>query len=195
MSTDAMHGINTEHCTTSSACMHLSYCLLPDLLNDSALLAVPWTFLAGICSSWVSYPAPSTYSLLRKPFYFLCPWTNFNAPHVSYLSSQGRVPEFNKVWQAEVTYRRHRSLCSIINKIKVVSSIPSTWMERGWVGPRTSALLEMRKICCPCQESNYGYPGHRFVNMTRAIPALETWGIGTHTHTHTHTHTQTTIRM
>jgi len=99
-----------------------------------------WAFLAVICSSWVPYPALSVYSLLRKPFSFLCPRMNFNAPHVSYLSSQGQgAPEFNKVWQVEVIYRKHRPPCSIINKIKVVSSIPSTWLESGRVGPRTSA--------------------------------------------------------
>ena len=173
-----MHEINIiEHCTVSSACMHLPYCLLAVLLNYSALLAVPWAFLADICSSWVSYPALSAYSLLRKPFSFLCPWMNFNASHVSYLSSQGQgVPEFNKVWQVEVIYRRHRPPCSIFNKIKAVSSIPSTWLESGRVGPRTSAhVLEMRKICCPCQDSNHGYPGHSLVNIvTWDIPALET---------------------
>ena len=151
MSTDAMHGINNiEHCTISSACMHLSYCLLDVLLNVSALLTVPWAFLAGICSSWVSYPALSADSLLGKPFSFLCPWMNFNASHVSYLSSQGQgVPEFNTLWEVEVIYRRHRHRlqCSMINKIKVVSSIRSTWLESGRVGPRTSVhVLVMRKM-------------------------------------------------
>lgn len=61
----------------------------------------------------------------------------------------------------------------------MVSSIPSTWLESGRVGPRTSAhILEMRKICCPCQESNHGYSGHSIVNIvTRGIPALEIWGM------------------
>ena len=73
------------------------------------------------------------------------------------------------------SYTGGRLPCSMIHKIKVVSFIPSIQLERGQVGPRTSShVLEMRKICCPCQESNHGYPGHGLVYVVmRPIPV---WG-------------------